>query len=84
MQAIDTQGNKVWERALNIYGRVRKEEGEKGFCCFLFQGQYLDTETELVYNYKRYYSQEIGASLQLVSIPKFTKRRYEQEVCNSG
>ncbi|UTC68504.1 RHS repeat-associated core domain-containing protein [Treponema sp. OMZ 791] len=28
---------------------------------FLYQGQYLDTETELVYNYKRYYSQEIGA-----------------------
>ncbi len=58
---IDTQGNKVWERTLDIYGRVRKEKGEKGFCCFLFQGQYLDTETELVYNYKRYYSQETGA-----------------------
>ncbi len=27
----------------------------------MFQGQYLDTETELVYNYKRYYSQETGA-----------------------
>ena len=27
----------------------------------LYQGQYLDTETELVYNYKRYYSQETGA-----------------------
>ncbi|WP_371921975.1 RHS repeat-associated core domain-containing protein [Treponema sp. OMZ 798] len=28
---------------------------------FLYQGQYLDTETELVYNYKRYYSQKTGA-----------------------
>ncbi|MGF7109828.1 RHS repeat-associated protein [Treponema pedis] len=27
----------------------------------LYQDQYLDTETELVYNYKRYYSQETGA-----------------------
>ncbi|MGF7109826.1 RHS repeat-associated core domain-containing protein [Treponema pedis] len=36
-------------------------QAEKGFCCFLFQGQYLDIETELVYNYKRYYSQETGA-----------------------
>ncbi|WP_290121706.1 RHS repeat-associated core domain-containing protein [Treponema pedis] len=27
----------------------------------MFQGQYLDIETELVYNYKRYYSQETGA-----------------------
>ena len=59
--ATDEQGNKVWERTLDIYGRVRKEEGEKGFCNMLYQGQYLDTETELVYNYKRYYSQETGA-----------------------
>ena len=59
--ATDEQGNKVWERTLDIYERVRKEEGEKGFCNMLYQGQYLDTETELVYNYKRYYSQETGA-----------------------
>ncbi|WP_024468448.1 RHS repeat-associated core domain-containing protein, partial [Treponema pedis] len=60
--AIDTQGNKVWERTLDIYGKVRKETEETAnFVPFLFQGQYLDTETELVYNYKRYYSQETGA-----------------------
>ncbi|WP_024468582.1 RHS repeat domain-containing protein [Treponema pedis] len=62
LQAIDTQGNKVWERTLDIYGKVRKETEETAnFVPFLFQGQYLDTETELVYNYKRYYSQETGA-----------------------
>ncbi|WP_024468254.1 RHS repeat domain-containing protein [Treponema pedis] len=62
LQAIDTQGNKVWERELDIYGKVRKETEETAnFVPFLFQGQYLDTETELVYNYKRYYSQETGA-----------------------
>ncbi|WP_264080108.1 RHS repeat-associated core domain-containing protein [Treponema pedis] len=45
-----------------MYGKVRKETEENtNFVPFLFQGQYLDTETELVYNYKRYYSQETGA-----------------------
>ncbi|WP_338113925.1 RHS repeat domain-containing protein [Treponema pedis] len=61
LQAIDSEGKLIWERELDIYGRIRKEEGEKGFCNMLYQGQYLDTETELVYNYKRYYSQETGA-----------------------
>ncbi|MDO4727356.1 MAG: RHS repeat-associated core domain-containing protein [Porphyromonadaceae bacterium] len=61
LQAIDSEGKLIWERELDIYGRIRKEEGEKGFCNMLYQGQYLDIETELVYNYKRYYSQETGA-----------------------
>ncbi|GIZ16447.1 RHS repeat domain-containing protein [Capnocytophaga catalasegens] len=61
LQAIDSEGKLIWERELDIYGRVRKEKGEKGFCNMLYQGQYLDIETELVYNYKRYYSQETGA-----------------------
>ncbi|WP_429615584.1 RHS repeat-associated core domain-containing protein [Treponema pedis] len=52
----------MWERELDIYGKVRKEtEENSNFVPFLFQGQYLDIETELVYNYKRYYSQETGA-----------------------
>ncbi|QSI04682.1 RHS repeat-associated core domain-containing protein [Treponema pedis] len=60
LQAIDTQGNKVWERELDIYGRIRKEKGEKGFCCFLYQGQYFDSETDLCYNRYRYYSPDTG------------------------
>ena len=35
--ATDEQGNKVWERTLDIYGRVRKEECEKDFCNMLSQ-----------------------------------------------
>ncbi|MGF7108283.1 RHS repeat-associated protein [Treponema pedis] len=62
LQAIDSEGKLIWERELDIYGRIRKETKETAnFVPFLFQGQYLDIETELVYNYKRYYSQETGA-----------------------
>ncbi len=60
LQAIDSEGKLIWERELDIYCRIRKEEGEKNFCCFLYQGQYLDTETELVYNRFRYYDSSIG------------------------
>ncbi|WP_024468590.1 RHS repeat domain-containing protein [Treponema pedis] len=74
LQAIDTQGNKVWERTLDIYGKVRKETEETAnFVPFLFQGQYLDAETELVYNYKRYYSQETGAYISQDPIGLFGK-----------
>ncbi|WP_182859296.1 RHS repeat-associated core domain-containing protein [Capnocytophaga canis] len=60
--AIDTQGNKVWERELDIYGRIRKEftsddvkDRRSGFIPFLYAGQYYDKETELAYNRFRYY-----------------------------
>jgi rhs family protein len=59
--ATDEQGNKVWERTLDIYGRIRKETKERAnFVPFLYQGQYLDTETELVYNRYRYYDPSTG------------------------
>ncbi|WP_253691963.1 MULTISPECIES: RHS repeat domain-containing protein [unclassified Treponema] len=60
LQAIDSEGKLIWERELDIYGRVRKEKGEKGFCNFLYQGQYLDIETELAYNRYRYYDPSTG------------------------
>ncbi len=37
------------------------ERGEVGLVPFLYQGQYLDTETGLAYNRFRYYSPETGA-----------------------
>ena len=40
---------------------MRIEQGEVGLVPFLYQGQYLDTETGLAYNRFRYYSAEIGA-----------------------
>ena len=40
---------------------MRIEQGEVGLVPFLYQGQYLDTETGLAYNRFRYYSPETGA-----------------------
>ncbi|GET49544.1 hypothetical protein RCZ02_23750 [Capnocytophaga felis] len=67
-KAIDTQGNKVWERELDIYCRVRKEftsddvaNRRSGFMPFLYQGQYYDVETELAYNRFRYYDPNTGS-----------------------
>lgn len=54
--SFDEQGNKVWERELDIYGNCRK--GDNDFIPFLYQGQYYDSETGLAYNRFRYYSPE--------------------------
>lgn len=61
VEAYDEEGKRIWKRELDIYGRTRSEVGEVGFIPFLYQGQYLDTETGLAYNRFRYYSPEIGA-----------------------
>ena len=66
--AIDSEGNEVWNRQLDIYGRVKREikasslgEDVGPFIPFLYQGQYYDFETKLAYNRFRYYSPETGA-----------------------
>ena len=59
VEAYDEVSKRFWKRELDIYGRVRIEQGEVG--SFLYQGQYLDTETGLAYNRFRYYSPETGA-----------------------
>ncbi|RIY35302.1 hypothetical protein CKY20_10920 [Capnocytophaga canis] len=59
--AIDNEGVKVWERELDIYGKVRKLQGDKWFIPFLYQGQYYDVETELAYNRFRYYDCNTGS-----------------------
>ena len=66
--AIDSDGMEVWNRQLDIYGRVRKEYKHSSlgddvfpFVPFLYQGQYYDFETNLAYNRFRYYSPETGA-----------------------
>ena len=73
VEAYDEDGRKVWERELDIYGRVKtgrkdiygrtgKETGEKNFIPFRFQGQY--EEIGLYYNRFRYYSPEDGCYTQ--------------------
>ena len=75
VEAYDEKGNKVWERELDIYGRVKTgkkdsygrtvdEVGEKNFIPFRFQGQYEDEEIGLYYNRFRYYSPEEGCYTQ--------------------
>ncbi|MGI5064381.1 RHS repeat-associated core domain-containing protein [Treponema denticola] len=45
-----------------MYGKIRKETKERAnFAPILYHGQYLDTETELVYNRFRYYDPSTGA-----------------------
>ena len=57
--AFDAEGEKVWERELDIYGRAKK--GTNDFIPFLYQGQYYDVEIGLAYNRFRYYSPETGS-----------------------
>ncbi|NSL90509.1 hypothetical protein ECE50_027040 [Chitinophaga sp. Mgbs1] len=59
-EAYDNNGNRVWSAELDIFGNVRKFEGEKNFIPFRFQGQYEDPETGLYYNRFRYYSPQEG------------------------
>lgn len=59
-EAYDEKGKKVWSRQLNIYGETRKETGTTNFIPYLYQGQYLDVETDLAYNRYRYYDPSSG------------------------
>ncbi len=56
--AYNAQGENVWERELDCYGKVRK--GSNSVVPFLYQGQYVDEETGLAYNRFRYYDNESG------------------------
>ena len=62
------KGMEVWNRQLDIYGRVKREikasslgDDVRPFIPFLYQEQYYDFETNLTYNRFRYYSPETGA-----------------------
>jgi len=58
--AYDDTGVAQWSCELDIYGKVRKLVGSKGFIPFRYQGQYEDVETGLYYNRFRYYSPDEG------------------------
>lgn len=59
-QAYDTNGQLVWDAALDIYGKIRNIKGANHFIPFRFAGQYEDAETGLYYNRFRYYLPEEG------------------------
>ncbi|WP_314942988.1 RHS repeat-associated core domain-containing protein [Porphyromonas endodontalis] len=58
IHAFDSHGAKVWERNLDIYGKIRT--GNSTLVPFLFQGQYFDEEIDLCYNRFRYYDPSTG------------------------
>ena len=75
VEAYDGEGRKVWERELDIYGRIKKvgkgsersavpKTGGQCFIPFRFQGQYEDEENGLYYNRFRYYDPSLGQYTQ--------------------
>ena len=60
VQVYSNKGTLIWERELDIYGKIRKIEGNKNLIPFLYQGQYYDEDIELAYNRFRYYNPETG------------------------
>ena len=75
VEAYDEAGNLVWEREIDIngkvlpvgkdsYGRTKNEVGESTFIPFRFQGQYEDEEIGLYYNRFRYYDPQTGQYTQ--------------------
>ena len=61
VQMYDSEGNKIWDCTLDIYGKVADFRGESLYDCpFRFQGQYEDIETGLYYNRFRYYDPKLG------------------------
>lgn len=60
IQGYNEEGNLIWQREIDSYGKPKMQKGEPGFCNYLYQGQTLDVETGLAYNRFRYYSPEEG------------------------
>lgn len=60
VQGYNEEGELIWSRELDSYGKVRMLKGDEGFCNYLYQGQTLDAETGLAYNRFRYYSSDDG------------------------
>jgi len=60
IQGYNDEGELIWQREIDSYGKAKMQRGEAGFCNYLYQGQTLDSETGLAYNRFRYYSPEEG------------------------
>ena len=59
VQVYDDKGELVWQVEFDIYGRIREDTfNNQPFIPFSQLGQYKDVETELNYNWFRYYNSE--------------------------
>jgi|GEM_PF-5142039 len=65
------QAKKVWACELDIYGKLRKLEGDRDLVPFRYPGQYEDAETGLYYNRFRYYSPDEGVYISQDPIKYF-------------
>lgn len=62
--ATDREGKLLWRAAYHPYGKLASLSAQRGFELNLrLPGQYLDTETGLHYNDRRYYDPELGRYL---------------------
>ena len=85
VQMYDSEGKRIWDCTLNIYGKVADFRGESlNDCPFRFQGQYEDAETGLYYNRFRYYDAEIGHYLSQDPIKLLGSSRLYEYVINTN
>ena len=62
--ATDREGKLLWRAAYHPYGKLASLSAQRGFQLNLrLPGQYLDAETGLHYNDRRYYDPELGRYL---------------------
>jgi RHS repeat-associated protein len=59
-QGYNEEGDLIWNRELDSYGKTRMLKGEEGFCTFTYQGQDYDKDINLTYNRMRWYNHEEG------------------------
>lgn len=64
IEMYDLEGEIAWSAELDIYGNIKKQEGDYDSCLIRFPGQYEDVETGLYYNRFRYYSPSDGIYTQ--------------------
>lgn len=77
VQMYDSEGNKIWDCTLDIYGKVLAvDKGTEFDCPFRFQEQYEDIETWLYYNRFKYYDSDMWVYV-LLSIIKINGLPYK-------
>src|SRR5207302_6148980 len=64
-ELVDSSGELAWHAQVNLWGRALSRLSDRASTPLRFPGQYFDPETELNYNYFRYYDAEIGRYLSL-------------------
>jgi RHS repeat-associated protein len=59
-EMVDPDGNLAWHPQVTLWGTTRDRGKRSAYCPLRFPGQYFDDETQLNYNYYRYYDPGAG------------------------